>query len=241
MSCVPCPCTAFGIFDTTECFELLSLLLFPPRLGQLYSGLYSTVNQIPVLTDGIIPIVQDSVVTWVIELLLALVLPWVILFIVIYFVLVGKGVISYGYLAILTILTIIIAAISIIFIYLNTSFVFTSLFSQVQQRFTNNWQANSASITTNVVNAYVGCTYCACIPDLNNPASVPICAFCNSFGSCGGICRADCQSSITSQFNNPPSTCNNQINDFLNNSTLEDLLDNLPKYEGVCTTCLGTQ
>lgn len=118
------------------------------------------------------------------------------------FVLAHHNTISYGYaiiLTVFTVFTIIIAVIELVFIYLNTSIILSSLPNEVLQQLTTNWNENGDMITSTVQDAYSNCNYCTCIPAIGVIGSTAICVLCNFLTYCGRNCRGTCLGSAESQ------------------------------------------
>lgn len=201
MSCTPCVCDTFNL-GVQQCLTSLGWMELPPRLGQLYSGLYTIGTYIPKLTNNVPEILQSNVTTWLIESEIIRTLSWTVVLIVLYFVLSAHGTIPLSYAIILMIFTLIIATLNIVFILLDTSFIFTNLPSQIQDQFISNFNQNSTALTNDFFQAYNFCKFC---PGSSNQ----ICQlYFENVGSCGGICQ----------------TCPVSSN-------LDELLNNLPNNE----------
>lgn len=68
MSCVPCVCDLLGLtgaFERYECGYINNeLLASPPRLGQLYTTLYTAGTYVPVLAGGVSTLLQRDLTLW---------------------------------------------------------------------------------------------------------------------------------------------------------------------------------
>lgn len=202
-SCIPCPCDFFGITGPFVCDVINKILEIPPRLGQLYTGIFTGIEAIPELVNGAPGIIETNITAWFLELALALILPWIIVFIVLFFLMSHHKLISTGYAIILTIFTIVLGIISLVFIFLNTLYIFTFLTDQVRQQILNNWNANKDTIFFNIFNNYGTCAYC--------PSDTFGCTT-----NCGGICQGGCPG---------------QSVDFRLMNSIDEILENYPEYK----------
>jgi hypothetical protein len=177
MSCVPCPCDLFKITNPIQCAAVNTTFTDPPRLGQLYSGLYSAATYVPEIIEGIPQIIQSDLTSWGVKLGLAVVLPWLIMFIILFIIMAGQGLITYGVALILAILVIALTIISLIFIYYETKTLVVNFGPQVQEKLSSNWDEKKEDIVPEILNSYLDCSYCN--------SSIFGCT-----ASCGGVCNA---------------------------------------------------
>lgn len=175
MSWVPCPCDFLGIRDPIECAALNELARDPPRLGQLYAGIYSAASHVNEIITDVPEIVQRDLVAWFIRLTLYLILPWLIMFIALFIVLAQTGVITHGTAIVLIVMVIFLTAIALIFLHSDTLGVIRNISTEVGRKISTNWENKKNSIVSGVRQAYVACDYF--------PSQTPGCDT-----TCGGIC-----------------------------------------------------
>lgn len=60
LTCLPCPCDLLKIDNPAECNTIFE---DPPRLGQLYSGIYIAATDAPEFTEGLPSLAQGGAIT----------------------------------------------------------------------------------------------------------------------------------------------------------------------------------
>jgi hypothetical protein len=139
MSCVPCPCDLLGIDSPVECNTISSVFEDPPRLGQLYSGIYTATTYIPELTEGLPSLIQNDFITIVFMLGLGLTLPWLLLILILIIVLAQSGVINPVVTIILFLMTFIIILIAGIFLYTFALYTLPDISTGILSKLSDNW------------------------------------------------------------------------------------------------------
>jgi len=177
MSCVPCPCDLFKITNRVQCTAVNSAFGDPPRLGQLYSGAYTTAIHVPDIIEGIPQMIQADLIQWGIKLALSIVFPWVIMFIILFIILGRKGIITYDMAIMLIVLVVILTIIALAYVYFETQTLLINFGPQVQKKLSDNWNTKKEQIVPQILDSYLNCSYC----DSTTPG-------CDK--SCGGICNA---------------------------------------------------
>lgn len=216
MDCVPCPCDLFDITDSINCGNLVGLMSTPPRLGQLYSGLYTATTYAPEILAGVPEILEDNFRSIALGLAFAFIIPWVIIFIVLFIVLGCRGIITFGTAFTLTLLVIIVVFIALAFIYFETLDHFRNIRPLITDRVRSNWDNNKTRISQAVSDNYVSCNYC----DSFNP---------NCTANCGGVCACACTGDC------PPPPLNN-TEDILLSIINKDSLNNNISTEQILNT-----
>ena len=217
MSCVPCPCDFFKITDEFECEILSNTFQDPPRLGQLYSGIYTTATYVPEIFEGVPSMLQRDLTSWFLKVSLAFILPWIIVFIILFLVMARRGLITFDTTFMLIVVVIIIAIIAMAFVYWETTGVVTSLRTQIYDQVISNWDAKKGVIVPAIRTSYLDCPYCS--------SSTLGCR-----STCGGVCGV-CP--VTSISQTTEEMLNNQTTEgMLNNRTTEEMLNNLKEIGG---------
>lgn len=177
--CVDCPCDFLGVGDNLpECQAFMKLFEEKPRLGQIYSGLFETAKSMPIILDGVSDMVQSDLSNWLIKLGLGLIIPWFVMFIVLFIVLTRGKVIGIDTCVILITGLIALTILMMFFIYQDSQYVITNLYNQVKNKIDDNWQENKNAIGKKVTCSYSSCAYCSSTtPGCNN--------------SCGTKCGID--------------------------------------------------
>lgn len=177
MSCVPCPCNFLKITSPVECSAITAAFRDPPRLGQIYAGAYSTITYVPEIVEGIPEMVQDDLTSWIFRLGLGIIFPWLIMFIVLFIIMGGRGLIMYDTAIMLIVLVIVLTIIAMSFVYFDTRSVVTNLGTQIQEKLSSNWNEKKDVIVNEILESYLNCSYC-------HSSTIG----CGS--SCGGLCSA---------------------------------------------------
>jgi hypothetical protein len=159
--CIPDICANDILADKEFCDATKDL---PITLNQLYTGGYTIINSTPTITTGIKELYEDTVGPWLGKFALAIMIPYVIVFIVLFIVLIRNNVISVYTGAILIILSIVLALIAIIFIISDTTKAGTYLKTSTKELLTNNWDKNKEKIFYDLGMAYISPDSLTCPP-----------------------------------------------------------------------------
>jgi len=160
MTCVPCPCDLLQIESSIVCNTISNTFQDPPRLGQLYTGIYTAGEYIPNLLNGIPEIAQNDLTSTIIQLALVLSLPWIILFLILLVVLAQSNAISIYIAIILFVLLVVVLLIAVIFIYSFVINVISDFSSQILTQLSTNWNDNKNTAVNDILSSYLNCDYC---------------------------------------------------------------------------------
>jgi len=160
MSCIPCPCNFFGITDPHDCADINFVLEQSPTLSQIYTVAYQGVSSSSLVFGGVSEQIQTDLTTLFVRLSFALVIPWAVMFIVLFILLAVRGVITYHTAIMLIILVLFAAFVVIIFVISDTLFIIQNLRTEITNKINSNWKANGAQFSEQLIDAYCICTYC---------------------------------------------------------------------------------
>jgi len=143
--CVPEICTFTT--DTKAC-ELLKEVT--PTYEELYSGLYISGLMLPNFVAG----VQDNISTQVSSLVITTeilrTLPYLIMFILLFVILIRTRVLTFDVGILLIILVLLLAAVTVVIVSQQTSSSLEDIVTSTQQIISDNWDANSAQFKCNL-------------------------------------------------------------------------------------------
>lgn len=179
MSCVPCPCDAFGVTGRIQCPILTNLMAQPPRLGQLYATTISVFEALPKLTAGVEENLQSAVTPWFMKIGIALTLPWLIIMFIILYILQRSSIISYDLMIICILCALFLVSCALAYLYTVVTPIVNNGLEKVLTPISENWEKYKSEIVPDIISSYIGCEYCSS----------------STFGctsSCGGICGATC-------------------------------------------------
>ena len=151
-NCIPDLCSLPALVDNEFCPVIKDL---PIKLNQLYTGSYAVMNEVPTITNGLTELYKNTLGAWMIKYALAIMVPYVIIFIVLLCILMTRGFLSYYVGIILIILVLVVSLIGILFIINDAYNSGNTLRVETQKILKTNWQSNKDTISYNVGTAYI--------------------------------------------------------------------------------------
>lgn len=161
MTCVPCPCDLLGIDNPIECNAISTVFQNPPRLGQLYSALYTANTYLPEITDGLATLIQSDLTSVMFKLGIALTLPWILVILILLIVLAQSGAITPEVTIVLIIMMMIVVLFAIIFFYTFATYALFDTPTEVLAKLSDNWDENKDEAIPDILTSYLNCSYCS--------------------------------------------------------------------------------
>lgn len=189
MSCVPDPCQLIGDADAS-CFDIwCNLRCNNVTNDSLYSVGYILASSFPIVVQGIPDILESDLSTWLFQVAIMIVIPYVTTFIVLFLILMGAEIISASVGLLLMVLVVILAMVSVFWIVNSTSDVVHTIVNSIQTQVQSNIVNNKDSISRDLFFAVtspdtIACRQCPkpCIrssPDPENKESLCMNAGCS--------------------------------------------------------------
>lgn len=179
MSCVPCPCDLFRIDNPINCTAINTTFTDPPRLGQLYSGIYSFASFVPEIIEGIPEMIQSDLTSFVVKFGLTIGLLWLIMFIILFIIMARNNLVTYQTTVVLILIATILTILALLFVYYDTRNIVNNFNTQIRETISDNWDTKKNEIVPDILESYLSCSYCDS----------------ETFGcskSCGGVCINAC-------------------------------------------------
>lgn len=170
-SSVPCPCDLLGADGMLECGLVSTAFSDVPKIGQLYSALHSFKDRLPIILEGVSSIVETEGKKLGTGIIAAIVLPWMLMFVLIIMVLFFSHVITIEVMGILVIMVLafsLLGAICMFDIVRRTS---NNMTSKSLDTIKNNWTNKKKDIVLDIATSYINCNY----SDSDNPICADTC------------------------------------------------------------------
>lgn len=180
MSCVPCPCDALGVTGRIQCPILTNLMADPPRLGQLYATAITTIDNLPIIFNGVEDNLQAAVTPWFLKIGIALSLPWIIIAFITLYILYRNSIINYDLFVVAILCMLFVVGCALVYLYNVVYTVVSQAINKITEPIVDNWNEHKADIVPDIISSYIGCVYCES----------------STFGctnNCGGLCNGACQ------------------------------------------------
>jgi hypothetical protein len=150
--CIPDMCESAGLSNNDFCPVIREQ---PVRLNQLYTGGYTIVRELPVITEGLDDLYGNTLGSWLMIYALSLMVPYVVIFSILLLVLIHNETINFYTGATLIVFVLVASWIGILFIIGYSHKSGNYLKSQTQVLLQQNWEANKEDILYKIGTAYI--------------------------------------------------------------------------------------
>lgn len=181
-NCVPCPCDLLGLTPPL-CGTTVRVFENPPRLGQLYTALYTGISDVPTILKGSENIIQNDITDLFIRIGIALIIPTILIFFIIICLLISSGIVNMMTGIIIILLMLFVFSLALVYLYWDINDQVDIIATKVKYNIEDNWNDNKETIINDVLNSYLTCGYCE--------STINGCTT-----NCGGICNGACNDGI---------------------------------------------